>query len=273
MPDKQAIIKEMADEMMALLGSGQQIGPFSTRSVGIDLDLAYQVASRICELRRARGERSIGRKIGFTNRSVWTGYGISGPIWGYLYDTTVHDVERLQYRFVLPLMPEPRIEPEIVFHLYRAPCPGMTDDDLLGCIDWVAHGFEVVYSVFPGWVFTAADAVVACGVHGALLLGEKRPINGDHAQWLAALGSFEIDLIGNASASRSGHATNVLGGPLRALRFLVDELAARPGVEQLRPGELITTGTLTEAMSICSGETWRTELKGISLPDLRLTLD
>ena len=42
---------------------------------------------------------------------------------------------------------------------------------MLDCIEWVAHGFEIVQSIFPGWKFTGVDCLAAEGLHGALLLG------------------------------------------------------------------------------------------------------
>ena len=65
---------------------------------------------------------------------------------------------------------------------------------------------------------------------------------------------------------------NVLGSPLKALRFLVEELTRYPNCESLRPGELVTTGTLTEAMPAISGHNWATNLAGIGIDGLRLRL-
>jgi 2-keto-4-pentenoate hydratase len=42
--------------------------------------------------------------------------------------------------------------------------------------------------------------------------------------------------------------------------------------EPLSAGELITTGTLTEAMQAKPGETWRTQFHGIALNPLRLSI-
>lgn len=56
---------------------------------------------------------------------------------------------------------EARIEPEIAFGLRAAPEPGMDERALLDCVAWVAHGFEIVQSLYPGWRFTAADTVAA----------------------------------------------------------------------------------------------------------------
>ena len=56
---------------------------------------------------------------------------------------------------------EPRIEPEIVFGLSAAPSPDMDEAALMDCIDWVAHGYEIVQSIFPRWKFKPEDTVAA----------------------------------------------------------------------------------------------------------------
>src|SRR5262249_40727956 len=150
------MIDAIAQEAFTLLGTGRQVSPFSARYVGFDLADAYRIAARVRQLRTARGETAIGRKIGFTNRAVWAGYGISGPIWGHVYDSTFRDLASAGGVHRLNGLAEPRIEPEIVLHLASAPRADMDDEALLGCVDWIAHGFEIVHSIFPGWAFTAA---------------------------------------------------------------------------------------------------------------------
>ncbi len=56
------------------------------------------------------------------------------------------------------------------------------------------------------------------------------------------------------------------GGPLAALRHLVEVLAADAASPPIEPGEIVTTGTLTRALPIAPGETWSTELHGLDLP-------
>ena len=85
----------------------------------------------------------------------------------------------------------------------------LSEDELLGCVDWIAHGFEIVHSIFPHWTFTAADAVAAYGVHGALLLGGKHSISDRRGEWATALSSFTVDLVRDDGISRRGHATHV----------------------------------------------------------------
>ena len=219
-------------------------------------------------MRQARGEKPLGRKIGFTNRTIWPEYSVYAPIWGFVYDRTVHDLGRTA---ALPLsgFAEPRIEPEIVFGLAAAPSAGMDEAALLACLEWVAHGFEIVQSIYPQWKFAAADTIAANGVHGALL--SARGIRSPARRRMAGeLARFDIDLSRDGRHIDRGNAANVLDGPLAALRHLVGLLAHDPINPPLAAGEIVTTGTLTRAMPVKPGETWSTALHGIPLDGIRL---
>jgi len=268
-----SVIEQIAAEIRAALKTGTPIAPFSSRYPDFGLVEGYRVAARLHDDRVARGEIAIGRKIGFTNRVVWAKHGISAPIWGYLYNTTVRQLGDREESFSLSGRPEPRIEPEIVLHLAGRPEPEMSEPDLLACIDWVSHGFEIVQSPFPGWALGAADAVAAEAVHVSLLLGRPRQITGDRSNWLAALADFSVELNGPRAIVRSGRGRDALGSPLTALRFLVAELARNGTAPPLAAGEIVTTGTLTEAMPVSAGDVWTTTLGGIDLPGLRLRLE
>jgi 2-oxo-3-hexenedioate decarboxylase len=263
-------VAEVAAEALAALDGGRQIAPFSARLSAFALDDAYRVTAAVRRLREGRGEIPVGRKIGFTNRTIWTEYSVHAPIWGYVYDHTVHDLAEIGDTFPLATLVEPRIEPEIVFGLARAPAPGMDERALLGCIDWVAHGFEIVQSIFPAWRFAAPDAVAAFGLHGALLIGRRHPVAARVDDWNRTLTSFEIDLKRDGAVADHGRAANVLGGPLSALRHLVDLLARDRSNPPLAAGEIVTTGTLTRALPISAGETWATDFTGVPLDGIRV---
>lgn len=265
-------VEAIAEEAFALLGAGRQVPTFAARYPGFDLSEAYAVAARVRDLRAARGERAIGRKIGFTNRTVQIAYGVGGPIWNFMFDSTVHDIAAIDAPFPLARLSEPRIEPEIVFHIAAAPRPDMDDDELIGCVDWIAHGFEIVHSIFPNWRFAAADAVAGYGLHGAYVVGRKHPVADHRREWADRLSDFAIELSSEDGAVLQGHSTNVLGGPLEALRHLLVELESSASADPVRAGELVTTGTLTDAPSISAGQTWSTKLSGIAIEGLRLRL-
>ena len=165
---------------------------------------------------------------------------------------------------------EPRIEPEIVFGIGDSPDPGMDEHALLGCIDWVAHGFEIVQSIFADWTFVAADTVAAYGLHGALFVGPRHRVALPSDDWERELAAFEIDLYRNGTLLDHGYARNVLGGPVAALRHLVELLAKDGGNPPLAAGEIVTTGTLTRAFPVAAGEEWTTILAGTPLDGARI---
>ena len=254
-------VEAIAGEILDCLGSGRA----AARHPAMDFAQAYAVVARIRALREARGERCVGRKIGFTNVTIWSLYGVEGPMWNFMYDTTVRELADLAGGFELGKLAEPRIEPEIVLHLGRAPEPGMTAAELIGCVDWVAHGFEIVQSVYPGWRFSGPEAAAAFGLHGALMVGPRHAIGDDRAGWAAALAGFGVTLARGGDVVAEGHASHVLGGPIDALRFLVEEIARFPGNAPLQAGEIVTTGTLTDAQPVRPGERWSTALEGIGI--------
>lgn len=267
--ERSTLIDVIAAEVIATLGSGRQIAPFSGRSGGLTLDDGYRVTARLDRARNARGERVVGRKIGFTNRTIWPEYGVYAPIWGYVTDRSVHALDTIPE---LPLagLAEPRIEPEIIFGLARAPAPDMDEVALAGCIEWVAHGFEVVQSLFPGWKFSPADTVAVNGLHGALLIGQRHAFNSRLAEFMRELPMFTVELYCNGKLADRGLGSNVLDGPLSALRHMVGLLANDQVNPPLKAGEIVSTGTLTRALPIAPGEVWHTRLSGIPLEGIKL---
>jgi 2-oxo-3-hexenedioate decarboxylase len=264
-----AELEAIAGEAFALLDTGRSVAPFSARYPGFGLEDAYRVTAAVRTLRESRGEKPVGRKIGFTNRTIWPEYNVYAPIWSYMYDRTVDELARAGGGFALARFSEPRIEPEIVFGIGRAPTPDMSASKLLGCIDWVAHGFEIVQSIFPAWKFMPADTVAAYGLHGALLIGPRHKVTAE-GDWARMLETFEIDLFCNGVLADRGRAANVLDGPLHALRHLVALLAEDRVSPPLAAGEIVTTGTLTRALPVMGGETWHTVMTGVPLEGARI---
>jgi 2-oxo-3-hexenedioate decarboxylase len=262
----------IAAEVLAAFDAGRPIRPVSETVRPFGMAEAYAVTAAVRRLRELRGERPVGRKIGFTNRTIWDEYGIDAPIWGDMLDSTVRPIG--DGRFSLGRLVEPRIEPEIAFGLARTPAPDMDEAALLGCMEWIAHGFEIVQSLYPGWRFAPPDAVANLGMHGAYLIGPKRTVHpADIAGWLTTLPTFEIALERDGETVDQGKAENVLGGPLSALRHLLQLLAADEVNPPLAAGEIVTTGTLTRAFPIAPGQTWRTRFSGLPMGGLTVAFD
>ncbi len=262
---------EIAAKLLATLDARETCAPLTGHHDGFDLAAAYKVTAELRRLRMARGERPVGRKIGFTNRVLWDEYGVRAPIWGDMYESTVIEPGGTGAEIAVGPFNEPKIEPEIAFGLAAAPEPGMDEDALLSCIGWAAQGFEIVHSIYPGWRFQPPDTVAAFGMHGAFFLGPRvslaeQPMTG------AMLEDFTQALLQDGTETETGHASDVLGGPLTALRHLVELLAEDPDNPALAPGEIVTTGSLTRALDVAPGQTWETRIGGLPFPDLRVRL-
>ncbi len=251
----------LAHELIDLDRSPREVAPFSERYPGLSAAEGYRAARALHEHRIAQGWKPLGRKIGFTNRTLWARYGVHEPMWGTVYDRTVHFARSDRCTVPLAGLVQPRIEPEICFKLRSAPHP----DHLLESIEWMAHAVEIVQCRHPGWKVTIADCTADNGLHGRLIVGT--PVLLTDAQ---ALPRVEAKLFREGALVDHGTGANVLGSPLLSLAHLVQLLGRQPDAEPLAAGEIITTGVLTDAHPVRAGETWTTEIAGLPLPGLSL---
>ncbi|HET9702291.1 MAG TPA: fumarylacetoacetate hydrolase family protein [Burkholderiales bacterium] len=259
-------LEGIAQEMRAAREQARQIEPFTSRISGFDLAAAYAVGGLIHRLRVEQGAKPVGRKIGFTNPEMWDRYGVRAPIWAHVYDSTVEYLGGAPACCRLGGFCEPKIEPEIVFRFRKAPRAGGTAAELLDSVEWVALGFEIVQSHFPGWRFQAPDTVADDSLHARLLVGAPQPVERLGSDVLVALESFSLELSCDGRLVETGRGSNVLGSPLAAVAHLLSVLAAQPQAAPLAAGEVVTTGTVTAAQPVRAGQLWRAEVRGIALP-------
>lgn len=260
---------------VALLEARDAARPVSRpREAGpeLDLDAGYQVGRILHERLTARGFRPVGRKVGFTNPATWAQFRVTQPVWAHLYRQTVHPATAGVVRLSLRGMVAPRLEPEVVLKL-RSPVPAgdPSVEDLAACVEWAAIGFEVVDSHYPGWGFTAAEAVADFGVHAALAVGEPWDVRSERpAAVAAALAGLGVTLRHGDAVFAEGHGRNALGSPLLALGFLARVVAAQPWAPPLAAGEVVTTGTLTPLPDLHPGQRWHVAVTGAPVPALEL---
>lgn len=241
-------------------------------STDVGIDAAYQLALEVRKLRIARGEVPKGYKIGFTNRTIWSRYQVFAPIWGTVWSSTLTLCDGEGDVSLKPSC-QPRIEPEVVFGIKATPPANASLEDLFNAIAWVAPGFEVVQSHLPDWKFSAADTVADSGLHARLLVGKTIAVTDLAASAVeldALLAATQVKLMRGQQLVDQGMGANVLDSPLRALHHFLNELRACPGAPDLLPGDVITTGTLTDAWSVKAGERWAGEF---SAPLSRLTIN
>jgi 2-keto-4-pentenoate hydratase len=234
---------------------------------GPDSAAAYQKALAVRQLRQQRGEIPKGYKIGFTNRTLWQRYEVFGPMWGTVWHTGLgfgDAAERghAQGQIDLTATCQPRLEPEIVFGMKATPPPDATLQQLFEALDWLAPGFEVVQSHCLDWKFTATDTMADSGLHARLLVGQRLAVKSLAADAQALhelLAQARVTLFKNAQVVEQGSGAHVLDSPLNALHHFLAELRQCPGAVDLQAGDVITTGTWTDAWPLLAGEHWRAE--------------
>ena len=127
----------------------------------------------------------------------------------------------------------------------------MDNAALVRCIDWVAHGFEIVHTHFADWKFKLADCFADDALHGRLFVGPRVPIE-RFADPAAELRALKVELLRDGEVVDRGEGSVVLDGPVDALRQWVDAMHAQPQHWPIRAGDVVTTGTITDAVADAS---------------------
>lgn len=266
-------------QLLEARNKGKPLAPLSSRAP-LSMSDAYEIAKTIADIRIAHGEIMVGRKIGFANRKFHAQHGLIGlagaPSWSPLFDTTVRYVEENHGVQSLAGALQPRIQPEIVFKLATAPDPHASIHGLTDCIEWMAHGLEIVTCPYPDWQFEVADAIAAFGLHGALLIGEPKSLSQASRHHLVqVLADSSVSLSRSdddeTSLRAAGYGSDVLGSPVFALKRLQRLLTAHPEFPPLAAGEIICTGAWAEAYPVMPEQTWVTAFSGVSLPGLSIS--
>ena len=259
----------LAAEIVAAFERRQTISSPTTRDAAFDLNAAYAVEAEITAARRAAGHKTVGWKVGYANKAMWRALKMETLVWAPMYDDTVRYAELNNATLSKASMIAPKIEPEIVLRLKDVP-RSREAADVIGAIDWMALGFEIIDCPFPEWKFQPADFVAARGLHAALIVGEPVFIEPDMRPALIAdMETFTVRLSKDGQLVAEGAGRNVLKSPLLCVGELAAAMVTRGG-ETLQAGDIISTGTLTASMPMGPGETWMASLSGISPSALTL---
>lgn len=264
---------EWLDDVVEARRHATTVQPVANVLGDLSLTDAYGLQGQLQERALQGGWRLAGHKVGMTNRAGWDKLGISDPVWGPIYDQTVHHVDTGSTAPFSGLI-SPMIEAEIAFGVRETPSGNIdTPDDLLPFIDWMAIAVEVIDCHLPQWELTPVNALSDFFFHAALLVGKPQPLDGV-VDLDAALGTAKITV----EISRDGETTslegvgaNVLGSPLASLATLV-RLLHEAGDPPLQAGEIVTTGTFTPPESVFIGDELSLTIDGVEVPPMQVRL-
>src|ERR1700722_6404142 len=296
-------VENIAQELLTAHETGLMVSVPPSERPGFDLDTAYQVEAALKKFREAAGHRAVGQKVGYANKAMWRILKLETLVWAHMYDDTVHHSNRTSATLSVAHPRSLKIEPEIVFGLSeRANVEGVPDAAAaLTRTEWLAIGFEIIDCPFPEWKFQPSDFVASFGLHAALVVGEKIPVQPDNmVNLLDQLSAFKLriskggklpesgdlvervgDLVERGSANNSvtsgefieeGSGKNSLKSPALCLAELSAAIGRRFPSYPLSAGEIISTGTLTAGHPTVSGDIWTAELEGLPLPPLTVRL-
>lgn len=264
-----------ADQFLEARAQSTMRRPFPA-SAKISVDDAYLIARQIQAKRIADGEVQVGRKIGFANHTLWNKYGKTAPIqeliWTPLFSSTLRFMDETHGVQSLAGALQPRLAPEIIFKLAQTPSADASVEEIADCLEWMAHGFEIVVCPFPKWEFNIADAIATFALHGAFLIGEPHQLASTTRHHLGSiLANTSVSLSCDSTLLSAGFGSDFLESPLHALWHLQQVLKNQPDTPTLQAGEIISTGTWTDLTPIQAGQTWSSAFSGASLAGLSVS--
>jgi 2-keto-4-pentenoate hydratase len=261
----------LAEELTAAYALRRtDIDPPSSRDAKFTLDTAYAVEAELARRRIADGRNVVGWKIGYANKAVWRALKLDTLTWARMYDDTVRYAVDGNGQFSRMRSCSPKIEAEVVFKL-AAPVAAADPEGVLASVEWIALGFEIIDCVYSDWKFQPSDFVAAFGLHSALVVGQPLYVDENAIPMLVErLAQFRVQLRRNNKLVEEGAGKNALRSPVLALAELAAAMSRRAEGAALRPGDLVSTGTLTTSQPIEAGQTWEAIADGIPLRPLTL---
>lgn len=238
--------------------------PPITESDGItDVSTAYAIQTSWTNIRLARGEKIVGRKIGLTSKAIQTQLGVNEPDYGNLWQSSFYEARNGNVNISARDFLQPRIEGEIAF-LFGKPLrePNITPEQVLDAAEACAMGIEIVASRIADWRIKLVDTIADNASYGGFTLGpwDKQMKNAD-------LGALAMTIHHNGELAAEGLGSAALGHPATSTAWLANKLLEF-GVS-LEPGDIVISGGITKMLPVKAGDEFRFALTG--QPELTVT--
>jgi 2-keto-4-pentenoate hydratase len=231
--------------------------PPITESDGItDVGVAYAIQTHWANMRLARGEKILGRKIGLTSKAIQQQLGVSEPDYGAIWQSSYYPAANGRVEIPAGEFLQPRIEGEIAFLIGKSlRGPNVTQKDVLAATEACAMGIEVVASRIADWRIKLVDTVADNASYGGFTLGpwDKRMLQAD----LAALA---MTIHHNGVLAAEGVGAAALGHPAVSTAWLANKLSEF-GVS-LEPGDIVISGGITKMLPVKAGDEFVFTLSG-----------
>jgi 2-keto-4-pentenoate hydratase len=243
------VLNDLAEAFLQIQLTRRLQSGISVDLTALSIEDAYEVQRRVIAARVARGEKVVGYKVGCTSDAIRRQLGLNEPICGrllapHVYFGSPEANTFLQWSDYVGCA----VEPEFVFRI-RKDLPGDVQDEaeLADAIEWVAPGIEVHNHQFWFGKPSLQELIASNGIHAALVVGADRVDASIQDLALEGVGVF-VD----GQLRTSGIGCEIMGGPLKSLRWLVHHLA-RHG-EHLAAGQIVIPGSPVGLVSVEPGD-------------------
>ena len=243
--------RDIAEGLFAAYETGQPIPKTDFDEVN-DKSTAYSIQERVLSKKAALNKDShIGYKISLTSAETQKMFSSETPLYGAFTATNV-----VEESIELDKMISPLIELELVFIVKEELS---TEDSLESILQktLVAPGLEIPDSRFSDWFpkISLYQVIADSAVAGKVVIG-KRTAQPSFNQLTNIKGTLKF----NGEIIASGNSEEVLGNPVNAVKWLVDELASHG--QTLKKGAIISSGTFILPKVLQKGK-YEAEFKGI----------
>jgi len=211
----------------------------------LSINQAYAIQADVIGQRIARGESIAGYKVGCTSNAIQSQFGLDEPIYGHVMNPFVRNGP---CNLAIDEFQQPAIEPEFVVTIGQTiSTPPETDDELVDAIDHVAAGIEMHHYKFWNGVPTIQELIASNGLHASVIIStdhtDPRDVDWENEQ---------IHVLNHDNRIAEGCATDIMGGPLKSLHWLISHLHVN-GMH-LKRGDIVIPGSATELIRVDSGD-------------------
>lgn len=200
----------------------------------------------------------VGWKVGLTSETVQQRFGADAPVAGPLLAGMIWPSESPVGR---DFGARPMVEADLAVRVADRTIMQASDRaEVLAAIDWVLPLIELVDLMVedPETLNARSITAINVGARGAVL-GEPVPAEPEMLDTLASMTVVIEDADGEVLGMYPGDA--ILGHPLDAVLWLVEELAARG--ESLEAGELLSLGSFGPLFAVGEREALRVRYEGL----------
>lgn len=236
--DRGPELDRLAGELMAAERQRVPIDPISAGRPWLTPVHAYGIADRMVSVRRGRGERLVGWKVGLTSAAMQQALGVDQPDYGAILSGWLvpEDAELPLDAFIAP-----RVEAEVCFRLGRPlRGPGVTVEDVLAATESVSPAIEVIDSRIRDWKLTLVDTIADMASSARIVVGPAAVAPAD-----LDLRAVRVVMERDGEPVADGVGAACLGDPAAAVAWTANTLG--PLGVTLEAGHIVMSGALHAA--------------------------